>query len=67
MNMNRQDWRDLISYTKDEIKKEKEAPTNGTRDEFIKNFNVRNLEDDLNHSYMELKAFPEEPKSYRPV
>ena len=65
--MNKQDWRDLISYTKDEIKKEKKTPTYGVRDEFIKNFNLRNLEDDLNHSYTELKAFPEKSRSYQIV
>lgn len=65
--MNKQDWRDLISFTKDELRKAKKVPTNGPRDEFIKNFNVRNLEDDLGHSYNMLKSIPDEPRNYRMV
>ena len=65
--MNKQDWRDLIAFTKGELKKAKAAPTNSSRDELIKNLNIKNLQDDLDHSYMELKSFPEETRSYQLV
>ena len=65
VKMNKQDWRDLISYTKDELKKEKKAPTNSLRDEFIKNFNIRNIQEDLDHSYEMLReCYAKEPKKY---